>query len=124
MSSKRQREIDDSSMLNPNKKSKLATVFDGTYFEVVKHDVSNGSISTKCLNCKKENIIRGNSSSTGNFFKHYLKVHRDIHEEMKNYCDEKSEHTIKKRTRNQSVLPFTNMLDPKKVSLFFMNFSK
>lgn len=120
MSSKRPRENDDSNLLKPQKILKLAKIFDGTYFEIVEHDENKKSITAKCLNCLiKENNIRGSSTTTGNFYKHYLKVHPDKHDEMRIYCDEKAEHRKKVaefKTKVQSVLPFSNVLDPKKVS--------
>lgn len=120
MTNKRQREIDDGSVPEQAKKPKLAKVFDGTYFTIVEHDEIKKNISAKCTNCViKENIIRGSSSSTGNFFKHYFKIHPDKHNEMKIYCDEKAEHrkfAAETKTKIQPVLPFSNMLDPKKVS--------
>lgn len=120
MTNKRQREMDDSSGLKPAKKPKLAKVFDGTYFDNVEHDENQKSVAAKCTNClPKTKIIRGSTCSTGNFFKHYLKMHPDKHDEMKIYCDERFQKVAAEtKTKIQSFLPFSNVFDPKKVSKF------
>lgn len=111
---------DDINMSNPAKKVKLPTIFDGKFFEVIDYNAENRHISAKCTNCiLKEKIIRGQSTSTGNFFKHYSNIHPDKHELLRAYCDERNDQRkVKSRAtcKVQSILPFTNTLDPKKVS--------
>lgn len=99
--------------------TKLPKIFDGTYFTVVDHDKETKSISAKCMNCIKEKIVRGQSSSTGNFYQHFLRTHAEEHIKMKEYCDERTNKNLAKRansSKTQTILPFsTDLLDQQKV---------
>lgn len=98
---------------------KLPKIFDGSYYEVVEHDKDNKSISAKCMKCIKSKVIRGQSSSTGNFYQHYMRTHPDEHKAMKEYCDEKLDKKVERKaisSKVQSILPFsTGSVDPSKV---------
>lgn len=103
-------------------KNKLAQIFDGTYFEVVEHDKNTKNISARCMKCGiKEKIIRGQSTSTGNFYQHILRTHPDEYMAMKDKFNEIAEKKLTKKTvplKTQSILSFAGLLDAKKVSLF------
>lgn len=100
--------------------STLAKIFDGTYFTVIEHDNDTRYISAKCMKCIKEKIIRGQSSSTGNFYQHYIRVHTDNYVAMKEYCDERASRKKEKRISitKQTVLHFSmGSIDPLKVHI-------
>lgn len=64
-------------------------------------------------------IIRGQSSSTGNFYQHYFRTHTDEYPKLKDYCDERIEKKMQKKeisSKKQAILSFaTCELDPHKV---------
>lgn len=111
---------------------KLPKIFDGVYYEVIEHDNETKSISARCKKCIKEKIIRGKSTSTGNFYQHFSRTHVVDHGAMKEYCDERNEKKIDKKAGSpgiQTILPFaTGLLDPAKVlidkffNIFFSRF--
>lgn len=98
-----------------DQKRNFPKILDGKYFVVLEYDKETEYVRAKCTNCKKGEI-RGKKSSTGNYHAHYTRVHADISEDVKNYCDEKAEKRVTARKLNkQTVLPFGNSLDPMKV---------
>lgn len=131
-SSKKRREATEKStnqQLNSNKKDnddhsasgkrleeadKLPTIFDGTYYKVISHDKENKSISAKCMKCIKEKIIRGQSTSTGNFYQHFWRSHREDHKIMKEYCDGKKteKNVMSSNVQAQSVLQWVKSNGP------------
>lgn len=134
----RERMIHDVDNENPLSKKrcedskKLPKIFDGIYYEVIEHDDETKNISARCKKCLKEKIIRGKSTSTGNFYQHFSRTHIDDHKTMKEYCDERNEKKIDKKAVSsgiQTILPFaTVFLDPAKVmidkclNIFFSRF--
>lgn len=98
-------------------KPKFPKILDGTYYKIVEYDKENDSVEAKCMNCtKKDVIIRGSRTSTGNFHTHYTRRHSDHTNDVKDYCDEnKIERKKVERPKLQSVLPFKFALDPMKV---------
>lgn len=105
---------------------KLPKAFDGTYFEVVEYDKITKNITAKCVSCKlKDKSIRGKSTSTGNFYKHYQLTHPDDHAAMRTYCDERIDRKVVRVKRaNQSVLPFVGALDQTKVNIIIYEIFK
>lgn len=100
---------------------KLAQIFDGTYFDVIEHDKNTKNIAARCMKCGiKEKIIRGQSTSTGNFFQHILRKHPDEYMAMKEKFNEVAEKKSTKKgvsLKAQSILSFTSgFLDSNKVS--------
>lgn len=103
-----------------NEKPRFPKLLDGTYYVVVDYVKKTDSVDAKCVHCtKKETIISGNRKSTGNFHTHYVRVHPDIYEEVKDYCNVKEEKRQGRKSKVQSILPFANVLDPVKVSSFY-----
>lgn len=106
-------EINDEMVPEPKRK-RLPLIVDGTFFKSNEWDEATNIATAVCTQCDK--LIKAQTKSTGNFFKHYQHSHKDKHAELKTHCknnkdDEKSAH----RTSRQSILPFTNVLDTKKV---------
>lgn len=64
-----------------------ARIFDGTFFSVVTNVA--GKIEARCTECRT--IIRGFSSSTGNFKKHYTNRHNAMMTKLNAYLDNDSE---------------------------------
>lgn len=114
---KRQRENDDDSLSN----IKLPKVFDGTYFEPHKWDGKSIEISSICQLCKK--ILKGQYTSTGNYYKHYRNTHGNMFDEMKKYCDSKlSKHIGHNAPQpKESILKFVNHIDQEKVSFSILH---
>lgn len=48
---------------------KFPKLFDGKYFKVIEWNNTNKKIVAICRKCEKE--VRGQYTSTGNFYKHY-----------------------------------------------------
>lgn len=46
-------------------------IFDGSFFTILKEE--NGKIEAKCTECNE--VKKGSSSSTGNFYRHYKSKH-------------------------------------------------
>lgn len=114
-------DLDDHPALKKRREEKnnLPKIFDGTYYEVVEHDTNTKGIAAKCKKCIKEKIIRGQSTSTGNFYQHFYRTHVDEHKVMKEYCDERPGKLEKKAisSKMQTILPFaTGSIDPLKVT--------
>lgn len=125
MASKRIREGQDDDE-PPRKKG--PKMFDGTYYILKENDDVNETNSTKnansaiakCVLCTvKPTFIKGNFSSTGNFYKHFKHVHADRLEELRAHCDSKTKPAlVKKNEKLQTILPFANVIDPLKVSTY------
>lgn len=101
-----------------NADKKFPKLLDGKYFKVADFDEETDFVSAKCMNCTKKNtIIRGKRTSTGNFHTHYARVHSDISDNVKLYCDDKKDDkpNAERKTKLQSTLPFANSLDQSKV---------
>lgn len=76
--------------LNPAILKKLPKIFDGEYFAVLDYDEKTKKITARCVCCSAKSVsIRGQSTSTGNFYKHYMKAHSNLVDDVKKYCDEK-----------------------------------
>lgn len=112
-------DVDDIPALKKRREERnnLPKIFDGTYYEVVEHDINTKTIAAKCKKCIKDKIIRGQSSSTGNFYQHFLRTHFDDHKDMKEYCDERTGKTAKRTisSKMQTMLSFNGSLDSLKV---------
>lgn len=117
------RKADDSSHHEQSAK-RQRKIFDGTFYMLKDDAVDNDDnsntdlIVAQCMICTKETFIRGNNSSTGNFYKHFRKLHNDKVDELKNHCDSKTKPAsrgVKKNENVQSILPFVNTLDSIKV---------
>lgn len=96
-------------------------MFDGKFYSLKVDDNSDdtNSLAAQCMLCtNKTTIIKGSLSSTGNFYKHFRKLHDKRVEELKNYCDSKTKPASHKNEKVQSILPFVNTIDPRKVSVF------
>lgn len=108
--------------LNPAILKKLPKIFDGEYFAVLDYDEKTKKITARCVCCSAKSVsIRGQSTSTGNFYKHYMKAHSNLVDDVKKYCDEKvNAVTTKGKPDKQSILPFSKKLDPIIVSLLFL----
>lgn len=108
-------------------------MFDGKFYMFKNDDVDNDDnqnpdlIVAQCMICTKETFIRGSYSSTGNFYKHFRKVHKSSVEELKNHCDSKTKQASQSLTKNdkvQSILPFVNSLDSMKVGIIHKELKK
>lgn len=109
--SKRLRDNDEESVPQNKKQPK---VFDGKYFELVDWDEKATNIKAVCKECKRE--VKGQVSSTGNFYKHYRTVHKDVYHEMKADCDRRIDKENSSSTLKQKKLPFINQIDQNKVN--------
>lgn len=69
--SKRQRSSDDDHlpMCDNKKAKKLPKLFNSEFFKVKSWDGTSTKIIAECTICK--NNVKGDFTSTGNFFKHY-----------------------------------------------------
>lgn len=84
---------------------KIPKILDGKYFEVNGSIDVKGNVQVKCLTC--DDIKRGNVSSTGNFFKHYEKVHPLKFNEIRIYTKMKNDNTkqLQQPTLGQLMQP-------------------
>lgn len=69
--SKRKIDVDEDLASDPKRQKpiKAPKNFDGNYFELVDWDGQSLNIKAKCQTCQKE--LKGQYTSTGNFFTHY-----------------------------------------------------
>lgn len=97
---------------------KKPRVLDDTYFKIDEWDMESSNISAKCTTCKKK--VKGQLTSTGNFFKHIRSCHPDLLETVKNYCEAKmnSKVEISSPQTKQRKLSYINRLDQNKVRYF------
>lgn len=95
-------------------KPKFPKILDGKYYKVEEYDKETDFVGAKCLSCtKKINIIRGKRTTTGNFHTHYARIHSEIADDVKNYCDEKKDDKLK--DERKSISSFAKTLDSAKV---------
>lgn len=102
---------DSGSSQPPKVSRKVPKIFDGKYFEVINHDV-NDNVKAKCVTCNE--MKNGNTSSTGNFFKHYEKKHPLQLNELKLYTKKKdnlSQKSENTKSSQQRTLPFGSKED-------------
>ncbi|XP_031633718.1 uncharacterized protein LOC116347298 [Contarinia nasturtii] len=108
--SKRSREDEHSDDNDHASKFKLPAIFDGKYFKIISHDKDTKKISAKCNQCTiKDKIIRGQTTSTGNFYTHYKLTHINYYIAMRDYCKGKTDRrmTTANEQKIQSLLPFS-----------------
>lgn len=109
-SSKRPRNNDEETYVKKKPK-----ILDGKFFKIGDGDEKNENILVTCTSCKK--AIKGQLTSTGNFYKHYRRVHKDIFIEMKEYCDTKISKgaSAESSTAHQSKLTDINQINQRTV---------
>lgn len=119
------RNADDSPDHGQNAK-RQRKMFDGKFYTLNDNDDENTAVA-QCMLCTiKPTFIRGSHSSTGNFYKHFKRVHTERVDELKDHGDSKTKpasQAIKKNEKVQSLLPFVNTLDTSKVSVFYQIFT-
>lgn len=67
---KRQRNCDEGQQSNLLKRAKqLPKILSGTFFRTEGWDGKQLNVQAECIQCKR--VIKGQYTSTGNFYKHY-----------------------------------------------------
>lgn len=93
-------------------KKSIPRILDGKFFVIEKnHDEK---IDARCIECRK--VIKGSLTSTGNFKKHYKKVHPALNSKLEEHLISKEDH-LNISLKTQTLRQFTTTIKPEKVTI-------
>lgn len=102
-------------------KTTIPKIFDGKYYEHLTEALDiDGNINPKCLTCN--NNIKGNLSTTGNYYTHYRLKHPSLHPKLKLHSKTKNDKKESKQpTIKEAIAQTSDVRNLKELVALYLN---